>query len=286
MCPPLDPLVNSVEILIINMILCRSCCSEKNVHVVCPTTQDSESKKRSRMEMDESIKEAFQSIKDAGKAIDTLIFVYSGHHYDSGFQLTGNDKDVWSHDDLCRQIEELHNVHRVIAFLDCSYGKRLALDCRLEVAQFCSSKTYAYGSSSLRNSPFIMYLIQALTHKATNSRRCFNGVKYICKKECVNCKELNTDIITSENLEIYLRGHIKELCERHRLYMYPTIDLQGSTCVIGFNMRFYANVLFKIKSNGKEKSLKKDITQVDTIYELKKDFLKELFERKYVSLNV
>jgi len=266
------------------MILYRSCCSEKNVHVVCPTTQDSESKKRSRMEIDKSIKEAFQSIKDAGKAIDTLIFVYSGHHGDSGFQLLGNVQDVWSDDDLCRQIEELHNVKRVIAFLDCSYGKTLAVDCGLgltkEVVQFCSSDRghQTFGTA------FTKFLIQAFTRKAKDIH-CKNVRKTQAEKECVNCKEFNADIITFEKLKIYLEEHMRKHWEVE-FQPHPSYSCHDGASVIGFNIRFDVNVLFKIKSNGQESSIKKDITQVNTIEELKKDFLKELSEGKYVTVYV
>jgi len=272
-----------VETLIIYMILCRSCCSEKNVHVVCPTSQGSESKKRSKMEIDRSIKEAFQSIEDAGEAIDTLIFVYSGHHDDSGFELLGNDQDVWSDLDLCRQIEELHNVKRVIAFLDCCYPKKLAVDCGLrltkKVVQFCSSDTeyQTFGTA------FTTFLIQAFTRKAKDIR-CLNVEETHADKECVSCKEFNSDIITFEKLAIYLERHMRKYWEGKMYQLNPSSSFHDSAWVIAFNMRFDANVLFKI--NGKESSIKKDITQINTIEELKKDFIMELFERKYVNVYV
>jgi len=229
------------------------------------------------MEIDKSIKEAFQSIKDAREAIDTLIFVYSGHHGDSGFQLLGNDQDVWSDHDLCRQIEELHNVKRVIAFLDCCYPKKLAVDYGLttEVVQFCSSKKeyQTFGTA------FTKFLIQAFTRKAKDIR-CLNVGETHAEKECVSCKEFYSDIITFEKLAIYLERHMRKYWEGKMYQLNPSSSFHDSAWVIGFNMRFDANVLFKI--NGKESSIKKDITQVNTIEELKKDFLKELFEGKYV----
>ena len=259
------------------------------MHVVCPKTANSgqpgqleDSDSNIKMEMDKKINIAFQSIKDAGKAIDTLIFVYSGHHGDRGFQLLGNDQDVWSDDDLCRQIEELDNVKRVIAFLDCCYGKKLAVDCGLglqkKVVQFCSSdKEYqTFGTK------FTEFLIQAFTRKAKDIH-CKNVMKTQAEKECVNCKEFNTDIITFEKLAIYLEKHMRKYCEGNSNQLYPSSSFHDSAWVIGFNMRFDANVRFTIKSNGNEKSITKDITQVDTIEELKKDFLEELCDRKYIS---
>jgi len=271
------------------------------VHVVCPNVdkvgqiqpnlpgppENSETMIDVKTEMKRDIGEAFRAIKDAEDPIDTLILVYSGHHGDSEFQLLGNDQDVLSDNELCEQIQELHNVKKVIAFLDCCYGKRLA-DCglgRFKVLQFCSSNPCCrtFGTQDLGNSLFTMFLIQAFTRKA-NDARCWN-VGETEEKECGNCKVLDTDIITFEKLAKYLEKHMKVYGEKNQCRVSPSFDaisINEPDWVIGFKMPCNAQLKFNVKKNGglQAESVSMKDYKMD-LKELKRHFLRMLFESKY-----
>jgi len=270
------------------------------VHVVCPNVdklsqiqpnlpgppENSETMIDVKTEMKRNIDEAFRAIKDAAAPIDTLILVYSGHHGDSGFQLLGNDQYVLSDNELCEQIQKLHNVKKVIAFLDCCYGKRLA-DCGLgqfKVVQFCSSNPgcRTFGTQDLGNSPFTKVLKQAFTRKA-NDERCLN-VGQTEEKECGNCKELDTDIITFEKLAKYLEKHMKVFGEENQCPVSPSFDatsMNGPDWVIGFKMPCNARLKFNVKKNGgmQDESVSMKDYKMD-LKELKRHFLRMLFESK------
>jgi len=232
-----------------------------------------------------AIKKAFRAIKDAEDPIDTLILVYSGHHGHSGFHLLGNDQDVLSDETLCEQIQELHNVKKVIAFLDCCYAKRLA-DCglgQLKVVQFRSSnrecKTFARRESSF----FTKFVIQAFTRKA-NDARCWNA-RDPQTNECDNCEELDTDIITIQKLANYIEKHMKVFGENNLCPVSPSFDaagINGPDWVIGFKMPCNAKLKFNVKKNGglQDESVSMKDCKMD-LKGLKRHFLRMLFESKY-----
>ena len=267
------------------------CSREKNVHVVYPKfdtnqpnqpQEDSEAMIYAVLEKD--IDKAFQSIQTE-KAIDTLVLFYSGHHSDNGFRLLGNDQYVLSDDNLCSKIKKLHNVEKVIAFLDCCHVKPLA-DWHLgqfKVVRFSGSISgcETFDNKFLGNSLFTKVLKQAFTRKA-NDERCLNVGKTE-EKECGNCKELDTDIITFEKLAKYLEKHMKVFGEDNQRLVSPSFDaINGPDWVIGFKLPCNAKLKFNVKKNGgmQDESVSMKDYKMD-LKELKRHFLRMLFESKY-----
>ncbi|KAH3884898.1 hypothetical protein DPMN_008884 [Dreissena polymorpha] len=191
---------------------------------------------------DEKLDQAFDDLSK--KDIQTLLFVYSGHHDDeSGFQLGPN---VNYHLDkislrLNKWNEEKPQFGKVIAFLDCCNPKKLNLNSSLKLIQFnATSPTTPADSETKEGSPFLNYVIQAFTARA-------NGK--VCKiKDCKCHERIPGNFITLHDLWDYLNEHIqlqKETSLKEPYMNAANIELRDT--LIAYNYDFEVKFKFKIK---------------------------------------
>ncbi|XP_052241567.1 uncharacterized protein LOC127851740 [Dreissena polymorpha] len=181
--------------VITSKVLPAMCINPQNVIILVENMDD--------IKADEKLDKAFDDLSE--KEIQTLLFVYSGHHDEiSGFQLSPN---VYYHLDkvskrLNKWNEEKPLFGKVVAFLDCCYPQQLNLNNSLKLIQFnATSPTTTADLDKEKGSPFLMYVMQAFTARA-------NGKD--CRHEgCKCCEHIVGNFITLHDLWEYLNEHVK-----------------------------------------------------------------------------
>ncbi|KAH3721921.1 hypothetical protein DPMN_064870 [Dreissena polymorpha] len=188
---------------------------------------------------DEKLDQAFDIL--SGTNIQTLLFVYSGHHdVKRGFQLGPNVNYNLNKVSLRlnKWNEENPNFGKVIAFLDCCFPKKMNLNSSLKLIQFnATSPTTPADLETKEGSPFLNYVIQAITARA-------NGK--VCKiKECECHERILGNFITLHDLWNYLNEHI-QLQRETSLYMIAAnIELRDT--LLAYNYDFEVKFEFTIK---------------------------------------
>ncbi|KAH3890429.1 uncharacterized protein LOC127851699 isoform X1 [Dreissena polymorpha] len=173
------------------------------------------------------------------KDIRTLLFVYSGHHGDYGFQLGPN-----VYYDLNKVSERINKWNegkpkfgKVIAFLDCCVPDKLNLNKILKLIQFnATSPTTTADLDTTKGSPFLMYVMQAFTARA-NGDICIH-------KGCKCSKHIRGDFITINDLWEYLNEHTKN--ENLKPFINITnIDMKGT--ILAYNYDFEVKFEFTLQ---------------------------------------
>ncbi|KAH3888767.1 uncharacterized protein LOC127847497 [Dreissena polymorpha] len=149
------------------------------------------------------IEQAFDELSK--RDIETLLFVYSGHHGESGLQV-GADV-FYPLDKISEKLNKWHEenpkLRKVIVLLDCCCPKKLNLNTSLTLIQFnATSPTTTANLNKTDGSPFLMDVIQALTGRANGK-----GCKH---EECKCSDHLHDKFITLNDLWMYLNEHIKQ----------------------------------------------------------------------------
>lgn len=176
---------------------------EENVQVVCPKEQ------QTSQDMKMKIKKAVEDLK--GRNLQTLVFVFSGHHTtESGYQLGRSDERI-EHSELKSLLETLP-VSKYIIFLDCCQPPIFSLDKRICVQlNACDSRQNAIISIEKR-SLFTKFLIQAFTLEA-RGRKCMNEEQFAGYR-CAKCSVKGDGFITIHDLLEYVSCHYNNYLQR------------------------------------------------------------------------
>lgn len=190
---------------------------------------------------DEKLDQAFDKLSKTD--IQTLLFVYSGHHGDSGLQLGPNVN--YHLNKMCERLnkwnEEKPLFGKVIAFLDCCCPEKMNLNNSLKLIQFnATSPTTTADLEKTEGSPFLNYVIQAFTARA-------NGT--VCKIKACKCREhIMGNFITLHDLWEYLNEHIQLQSETSLIEPYmnaANIELRDT--LLAYNYDFEVKFEFTIK---------------------------------------
>lgn len=179
---------------------------EENVEVVCPKEQ------QTSQDMKMEIKKAVEDLK--GRKLQTLVFVFSGHHAaESGYQLGRKDECI-EHKELEHLLKTL-TVSKYIIFLDCCQPPIFNLDQRVcTQLNACDSRQNAIISIEKR-SLFTKFLIQAFTREA-RGRKCMNEEQF-AGYSCTECSVKGDGFITIHHLLEYV-------CRHYSYYLQSTGD--------------------------------------------------------------
>ncbi|KAH3885161.1 uncharacterized protein LOC127839138 [Dreissena polymorpha] len=226
--------INQFKEVITSKVLPAMCINPQNVITLAEDMKG--------IKADEKLDQAFDIL--SGTNIQTLLFVYSGHHDDeSGFQLGPNVN--YNLDKVSLRLnkwnEENPNFGKVIAFLDCCFPKKMNLNSSLKLIQFnATSPTTPADLETKEGSPFLNYVIQAFTARA-------NGK--VCKiKECECHERILGNFITLHDLWNYLNEHIqlqRETSLKEPYMSAANIELRDT--LLAYNYDFEVKFEFTIK---------------------------------------
>ncbi|XP_052219431.1 uncharacterized protein LOC127836849 isoform X2 [Dreissena polymorpha] len=225
--------IKQFEEVITSKVLPAMCINPQNVITLAEDMKG--------IKADEQLDQAFDDLSK--KDIQTLLFVYSGHNDENGFQLGPN---VNYHLDkvslrLNKWNEENPHFGKVIAFLDCCFAKKMNLNSSLKLIQFNAiSPTTPADLKTTEGSSLLNYVIQAFTARA-------NGK--ICKMKNCKCHEhIRGNFITLHNLWDYLNEHIQLQSEPslEEPYMYAA-NIKLRDTLLAYNCDFEVKFEFTIK---------------------------------------
>ncbi|KAH3800558.1 hypothetical protein DPMN_154191 [Dreissena polymorpha] len=223
---------------ITSTVLPTMCISKSNLVVVDCNTKSEES-------ASSRIEKAFKILES--KHVHTLVFLYSGHNSNFGFQIgrtsTQDEKSeyLFYHiDELCKCIEEINGLEKVILFLDCCYAKPLNVPDHICLIQFNATgpndKTEVIGA---KGSIFTRYLVQAFTMKASGEK---------CKLHDYDCS-ITGDFITLGSLWDYILRHSQhDGMEKEKMTPYQnTKNVCLDTMFLAYNYNFEVKFCFDVR---------------------------------------
>ncbi|XP_052225572.1 uncharacterized protein LOC127841071 isoform X2 [Dreissena polymorpha] len=188
---------------------------------------------------DRHLDEAFERLSE--RNIQTLLFAYSGHYTDGGFKVGPNVNYPFIR--ICDKLNTWNadkpDFRKVIAFLDCSYPTRMALNNSFKLIQFNAASQTQQAIYSRHGSLFLQDVIQAFTIRAIGKE---------CEHDGCKCKErIQGDFITYDDLWRYLNEHEKQGYYRGVRPCIHTSNIEQEDSILAYNCDLKVNVAITVE---------------------------------------
>ncbi|KAH3800526.1 hypothetical protein DPMN_154159 [Dreissena polymorpha] len=212
-------------------------CRKSNLVVVDFNTKSEESA-CSRIE------KAFKILES--NHVHTLVFLYSGHNGNLGFQIgrTSSQDErseylFYHMNELCKCINEFNGLEKVIVFLDCCCPKPLNVLDHICLIQFnATGPNDKTKFISVEGSIFTRFLVQAFTMKASGEK---------CKLQDCDCS-ITGDFITLGLLWDYILRHRQHGGMEEMIPYQNTKNIRWDTMFLAYNYNFKVKFCFNVRA--------------------------------------